>query len=230
MNKRAIEALSVLTSGPLWVESPAVESGSVDPLGFQIEADRIAAELLPGVTVFTTRARYPSFLCWALSHYGDNTAEIDRWEIALSVGEYLRHRDDGLRCSYRGKQLLTSRDKSGRLNGSERLPTRLYKQTARGLYGGLLRSCALVDESEELSPLGQKITAEFERDLPRRRPAVIWACARNLPCLSELRAREKRWLWEALLESNEDTRKRLATLREVGGSCIIGSCIIGSHV
>ena len=39
MNRRATEALSVLTSGPLWVESRGVESGSVAPLGFQIEAE-----------------------------------------------------------------------------------------------------------------------------------------------------------------------------------------------
>ncbi len=106
---------------PSWVEPSPDEPGSTDPLGYQAEADRIAEELLPGVTVQTRRARYLSFLCWAMDHTGNKPAEIDRWEIALSTGEYLRPKCNAT-CSYLGSLLLKQRNHAP----GDRVPVRLH--------------------------------------------------------------------------------------------------------
>ena len=150
---------------PSWVEPSLDEPGSIDPLGYQTEADHIAEELLPGVTVQTRRARYLSFLCWAMDLTGNNPAEIDRWEIALSLGEYLRHKGDTI-CSYLGILLLKQRNPDPR----DRVPARLHQQTARALYSGLLRSCGLASEKGNLTPLGMKLAWEFGKKMPGTRP------------------------------------------------------------
>ena len=119
---------------PSWVELPPSEPGSIDPLGYQAEVDRISDTILPGVTVLTRRARYLCFLCWAIKRTGNNPAEIDRWEIALSVGEFLRHQD-GKECSYLGVGLLRQRN----IKRGDIVPQKLHKLKARTSYSGLLR-------------------------------------------------------------------------------------------
>jgi len=195
---------------PSWVEPSPDEAGSTDPLGYQSEADRIAEELLPGVTVQTRRARYLSFLCWAMNRTGNDPGEIDRWEIALSIGEYLRHKGDTT-CSYLGILLLKQRNP----DPGDRVPARLHQQTARALYSGLLRSCGLASEEGDLTPLGKKLGWEFGKTMPGTRPKRVYGCA-NLPCLSAAGELEKRWLRGALLEETEEAKLRTATLREVG--------------
>lgn len=195
---------------PSWVEASLDEPGSTDPLGYQTEADRIAEELLPGVTVQTRRARYLSFLCWAMDRTGNNPAEIDRWEIALSIGEYLHHKGNTT-CSYLGILLLKQRNP----DPGDRVPARLHQQTARALYSGLLRSCGLASEEGELTPLGKKLGWEFGKKMPGTRPKRVYGCA-NLPCVSAAGEVEKRWLRGALLEETEEAKLRTATLREVG--------------
>src|SRR6185503_1408140 len=50
---------------PQWLEPFVLPSGSRDPLGLQAPAERLVNEVLPGLTVFTSRAGYYGFLTWS---------------------------------------------------------------------------------------------------------------------------------------------------------------------
>lgn len=203
------------TTIPYWVEPPPALPGSIDPLGYLAESDQTAEQLLPGMTVSTTRARYLSFLCWAIRETGNDSLEIDRWEIALSISEFLRHSSNKNVCTYLGVQLLQQR--KPQLQPGDRIPSRLHVQTARILYSGLLVSCGLFDEKgDQLTKLGQRVANEFSKDMgPKTRPKQVFRCE-GMPCLSQIRDREMDYLRQGLLENNDDAAKRLQTFKEVG--------------
>lgn len=196
---------------PSWLEPPEPDAGSVDPLGYRAEAEQLADSLLPGVTVTTTRARYLSFLSWATRETDNDAGAIDRWEVALSVGEHLRHSEDQSECSFLGKRLLIQRQ----VAGGAPMPRRLHVQTARILYSGLLRASGLW-ERDGLSRLGERVADAFGRSMPRRFPAQVFRCSGGA-CLSEFGRRERAWLREALLEDGAAAQIRNSTLRELGG-------------
>jgi hypothetical protein len=52
---------------PRWLEPNRLPPGSRDPLGFQSHAERLANEVLPGLTVFTNRIGYYGFIAWAVA-------------------------------------------------------------------------------------------------------------------------------------------------------------------
>lgn len=207
----ALSRFTFTRKAPSWVEPPPTEPGSIDPLGYLAPAERIAEQLLPGVTVATRRIRYLSFLCWATRETGGDARKIDQWEVALSVGEHLRHGSEESECSYLGSRLAQQRD----FEPGEPLPKHLQVQTSRLLYSGLLRSCSLCDESGELTDMGERIANEFDKDMPGSRPRQVFRC-RAMPCLSDMRTYERRWLREAILESNDESILRRATFRELG--------------
>jgi hypothetical protein len=205
------ETLDVL---PSWV-APSEMERALDPLGLQEEADALAAQLLPGVTVQTSRVRYLSFLCWAKQQ--DLTEfETDRWEVAMALGEHMRHRDGGPDCSFLGK----NKAKALGLGSFARVPTALHQQTARILYAGLLTTSSAVAEGA-LSVCGNRL-AEWFRPGRRVRPRRLRDCA-GLPCLSwydpKLRliasAHERRALAQALLLETLEAKARYATYRAV---------------
>ena len=184
---------NVWRSAPRWVESPPSEPGSIDPLGYRIQSDQIAEKLLPGLTVNTRRARYLSFLCWALDRFGPDPEEIDRWEVALSVGERLRHGSSN-ECSYRGVDRLSQL----RLSPGDPVPPRLLQQSARVFYDALLSSAGFVDQSGELTDLGKRLAGEFGKTIgSKKRPRRVWGCA-QLPCVSDLPNREARLIEKGL--------------------------------
>ncbi len=197
---------------PSWVDPAPSEPGSIDPLGYLAQSDGIAEQLLPGVTVLTNRARYLSFLCWAIQKTDGNLKGIDQWEVALSVGEHRRHGNGRVEpCKFLGSRLLRQRQPSD----SDLLPRRLHVQTARLLYSGLLRSCGLTNARGTLSELGQKIAAIFDKCVPRSLPVRVRRCD-SMPCLSEISTRELRYLREGFLEASADAEQRAYSLWEVG--------------
>ena len=214
-NRDTVKRFAFTLTAPSWVEPPPTESGSIDPLGYLAPAERLAEKLLPGVTVATRRARYLSFLCWATRETEGNAREIDRWEVALSVGEYLRHGSEGNECGFLGSR----RVQQLALKGGDNLPTHLHVQTARLLYSGLLRSCCLCDESGSLTLLGERIADVFDKDMPGSRPRQVSRCE-AMPCLSEIRGYERNGLLEALFKSNDESALRHATFRELGGRAL----------
>ena len=86
---------------PAWVEVDPLRGRAVDALGLQTTADRIADEILPGLSVLTNRARYFPLLAWGRRVCGTRPDEyrIHRIEVALAVRESILHagdiRDDG---------------------------------------------------------------------------------------------------------------------------------------
>lgn len=211
--------MTALSLCPFWVEPPAIEPGSLDPLGDQARAEALAERLLPGVTVQTKRMRYLSFLCWARARGLEDSA-TDRWEVALSLGEYARDQEDDdhrLRCAYLGRRLLGER----KLAHRDRVPRRLHQQTARVLYRALLRTSGLLDENEDLTDLGKDLACKFGKKIPKTLPAQVFRC-RTMPCLSwegeEVGALERRRLAEALFEASSEAEVRARTRRAVGAS------------
>lgn len=209
---------------PQWVEPGNSEPGSIDPLGYIAAREQIAEKLLPGITVATVRARYLSFLCWGIGKFPDNNKFIDCWEVALSVGERLRHTaENGVNgagaCRYLGQRLLDRKlcqNANGQIRRGDPLPRSLHVQTARLIYAGLLVSCGLLDENKkELTALGKKVAREFGRKLPGSLPAQIGRC-KAMPCLSKMGAKEIEFLRAGLLKESEDAQRRARTLKEIG--------------
>jgi hypothetical protein len=198
---------------PSWVAPPEMQPGSIDPLGYQTEVDNISNQILPGVTVFTTRIRYLSFLCWAHRETGGNDSLIDRWEVALSAGEFFRHKSDAEKtCSFLGSLLLKQASPDPR----DRLPVRLHTPPARIRYKSLLRSCGLIDDRGELREAGEDLAEIFGRNMPKNIPKTIGGC-RNMPCLSGVGRLESRWLRGAFLrDGSPGAERRLATFKEIG--------------
>ena len=196
---------------PGWVSAPPAEAGSIDPLGYQPQVDAISNRILPGVTVFTTRIRYLSFLAWAMRKTAGRKSEIDLWDISLSVGEHRRHQG-GDSCKYLGVRLLKQRE----INYRDPLPSRLHNPPVRNRYMGLLRSCGFVDVDDQLTDQGNEIADHFDQQTPRSLPKNVGACD-HMPCLSNGGCVEKRRLREGFLEAGTDqARRRCDTLHEVG--------------
>jgi hypothetical protein len=65
----------------------------------QANAERLANELLPGLTVFTSRIGYYGFLAWAVQCVNDlpcpdrqtRQERLHRLERALALGEFVYH-------------------------------------------------------------------------------------------------------------------------------------------
>jgi len=158
---------------PGWLVPIATPPGSRDPLGLQALSSVHADRLLPGLTVFTSRARYYGFLCWALAAAQRDDApathveRLHRLERLLVLGEALQHVDDPRACSYiggrRGRAYLRECGDVGLLA----LPTRILKnQTSNGalrLYRTSLLDVGLVEDDELEEGLGLKLTEEGRR-------------------------------------------------------------------
>ncbi len=198
---------------PRWVVAPELDAGSIDPLGDQAESDRLADQILPGLTVQTRRARYLSFLAWAHLRLEREAQATDRWEVALAVGERRRQLAGRHVCRFLGRDKAAALE----LKDGEPLPKRLHQQTARIQYAGLYQSCGLVDAKEEATELAEELAGLFAKRVPARLPGTAKACDR-MPCLSfegESARREKAGLARALLEESTDAEQRRKTLQAV---------------
>jgi hypothetical protein len=179
--------------------------------------DCISESILPGITVFTTRIRYLSFLAWAFDRESGQTSAIDRWDVALSIGEHLRHRGQG-DCKYPGSRLLQQQDPGY----NDPVRPRLHTPPVRLRYIGLLRSCGFIDKNDAVVETGKTIAHYFAQDAPRSRPKIVGACLR-MPCLSAGGRRELSRLWQGLLEDSEEAQIRNETFRELGKNLLRSS-------
>jgi len=146
---------------PRWLEPLKLPPASRDPLGLQAPAERLANELLPGLTVFTSRVGYYGFLAWAVQYVngsqcrGGQTRQerLHRLERALVLCEFVHHgaRDDSCR-------VLGQRSKTQVLQSAEgerfRVPERILKNQASAgayrLYFTSLQSLGFAREAPEL--------------------------------------------------------------------------------
>lgn len=158
---------------PSWLVRLDSPPSSRDPLGLQAHSQKHADDLLPGLNVFTSRARYYSFLCWAIrtaQRRGDERSELDRLhrlERLLVLCEALRHEDEPDACRYigwrRGRRYVSER----RGARDWELPSKVLKnQGSNGafrLYRTSLVDLELIEEEEVGEGLGVRLTNEGER-------------------------------------------------------------------
>lgn len=197
----------------------------------------------PGITVFTSRARYLSFLCWAIraSESGRPGARLDRihrLERLLVLSEALLHQDDPDACTYigrrRGRRFVREHDR----DDVWELPSRILKnQVTNGafrLYRTALASFGLVEETEpDDSPVGLELTRrghalanryELRLDanlvrwalaepVQRKRRASLMANA-EVMCLSgRIDSHERRHLLHGMVGRSGDAIVRRETVR-----------------
>jgi len=154
---------------PQWLEPFVLPPGSRDPLGLQAPAEKLVNEVLPGLTVFTSRAGYYGFLTWAIRTVNDLPEDavrrqtsrrevLNAIERALVLCEFVYHarhdHPDAFPCrliGQRSKVRLLSSDQGDRY----RVPDSILKnQNSAGclrLYATSLVSLRLVSESDELA-------------------------------------------------------------------------------
>jgi hypothetical protein len=168
-----------------WVLADPTRERAVDPLGMGAQADQIADRLLPDLSVQTNRARYLSFLCWAVQKsQGRSNASvaIHRLETKLALDEAVLHRhDDEKFCTWIGSRVARDYlDGNGwRMPAS---PPRLYKNTAFVTYRPLMRALNLLKpkSATELTSDGMQLASSYGRYRDRKRR-----------CLSEISSKEK---------------------------------------
>lgn len=186
------EALDFLL--PRWIEPQKLPPTSRDPLGFQAFAERIANELLPGLTVFTSRAGYYGLISWAIQRLNDERCppgqtrreRFERLERAFALCEFIHHGVNDRTCS-----LLGQRSKSrvlGSIRGDRfRVPESILRnQSSAGafrLYATSLVSAGFAEEAPDLGAedklpfvltgAGEHLARHFER----RAPEDFWSFA-----------------------------------------------------
>ena len=174
---------------PQWLEPFVLPSGSRDPLGLQAPAERLVNEVLPGLTVFTSRAGYYGFLTWAIRSVNGLARDaipmlvsrhdvLNALERALALCEFVYHPIDDSSC-----RLIGQRSKVRVLSSHEgdrfRVPESILKnQNSAGsfrLFATSLLSLGLVEEADELAAdgllpfrltsLGDELASEFHKNV-----------------------------------------------------------------
>jgi hypothetical protein len=174
---------------PKWLAAHNLPPGSRDPLGFQSQAEELADQFLPGLTVFTNRIGYYGLIAWAirelnsgavdLPHGINRREQFHRIERTLALCEFISHGMEEKAC-----RLLGQRSKSEVLQSSTNnrfgVPSRILKnQESTGalrLYAtsmisnGFAVSCPELAADGmlpfELTDLGTRLAREFEKRLP----------------------------------------------------------------
>jgi hypothetical protein len=172
---------------PRWLEPLKLPPSSRDPLGLQAHAERLANELLPGVTVFTSRIGYYGFLTWVIRFMNEHTCptgdsrmnRLQRLERALALCEFTHHGAEDNSCTLRGQRSKTQVLQSAQ-GDRFKVPTRILKnQTSAGayrLYYTSMQSMGFAEEASDLAAedflplklteLGQKLAHGFNQRLP----------------------------------------------------------------
>lgn len=230
---------------PGWLARGSAPVGSRDPLGTQARSVANADALLPGLSVHTSRARYYSFLCWALGQAErlppmrrlDGVHRLERLQALL---EALLHRDGpDAGCSFIGRRLAKRyvNEQSGSL---WELPSKILKsQTSHGalrLYRSSLGDLGLVEEEPlgestlglVLTERGRKLGERYGRSVSenliqwalgdgeaRRKEASLLEYAGDLCLSARIDGFERRYLVTALFAESESAIRRAETVRNL---------------
>lgn len=184
---------------PSWVEADPLRSRALDALGMQATADRIADEILPGLSVLTSRARYYALLAWARRTCGAHPDEdrVHRLEVALAVREARLHVEENgngdERCRFVGSRNLAA----WRPAAPPPDPRDAYRVPVWRGYRASMRSLDLLDSEDNLTDDGIALARRFvaacrPKDTGGR--TMLPASA----CLSAMKSREGALLEAAL--------------------------------
>lgn len=166
-----------------WILPDPSRERAVDPLGMGAQADRIADLLLPQLSVSTRRARYFSFLCWAVFKSTGSTPIIHRLEANLALEEADRHRGEPVdACPDVIGRSRAARYLEDHKGERPRRPERLYKNTAFATYRPTMRGLGLLsrDRSLELTAEGERLATIFQR-----------SGGSKFPCLGDITTSEQ---------------------------------------
>lgn len=228
---------------PSWLVRLDVAPTSRDPLGFAAPAARHADTLLPGLSVFTSRARYYSFLAWAIreSETGPKRGQLDRLhrlERLLVLNEALLHADAPDVCTYvgrrRGQRFVRERAREDLWE----LPSRVLKnQVTNGalrLYRNSLLSLGVVEEVDDdpssvglsLTARGDALATRYGRNVEstiarwaltepeqRKRRSTLLDQAPSMCLSGKIDAYERKQLVSALVGKEGDALVRRETVR-----------------
>jgi hypothetical protein len=134
LNNRLDKEIKFEALLPRWLEALKLPPSSRDPLGFQANAERLANELLPGLTVFTRRIGYYGFLALVIQMVNEQPCpsgqtrldRLQRLERALVFCEFVYHGAADKSCPLFGQrsktQVLQSAD-----DNRFRVPKRILK-------------------------------------------------------------------------------------------------------
>ncbi|WP_437646510.1 hypothetical protein [Sorangium sp. So ce362] len=210
-----------------------------------VQADRP----LPGLNVFTSRARYYTFLCWALSRAQADASprahleRVLRLERLLVLCEGLQHEDDPLTCGYigrrRGRRFVSER----RGAGLWELPTRVLKnQVSNGALRLYRTSLASLGLGLRLTDRGQQLASQLEKVIDedvvgwaleggtqqqKRRGTLLGAGARMCPS-SRIGAYERRYLVAALFGADGNGIERRETVQVLFEHRRLGFASVGN--
>ncbi len=242
---------------PSWLVRLDAPPSSRDPLGLQAHAMAQADRLLPGLNVFTSRARYYTFLCWALNRAQTEAParmhleRVMRLERLLVLCEALRHEESPYECSYigrrRGRRFVSERKGAGLWE----LPTRILKnQGSNGalrLYRTSLASLGLIEEDDFDDGLGLRLTdrgLQLAKQLDKvdehvvdwalegntqqqKRRGTIDGAAERLCLSSRIGAHERRYLIAALFGNDGDAIDRRETVQILFEHDLLGFVSVG---
>jgi hypothetical protein len=187
---------------PSWVESDPLRGRAIDALGLQATADRIADELLPGLSVLTTRARYYAMLAWARRACGTRTDEthIHRLEVALAVREAKLHPKepasaDGAndRCRFVGSRNLPRAPQQEPFKKPPKDPRSAFRTPVWRGYRASMQRLGLLDDDYALTDDGKALAKLFAAAChppDQSGDTMLPASA----CLSKMSLRESRLL------------------------------------
>jgi len=172
---------------PRWLEPNRLPPGSRDPLGFQSHAERLANEVLPGLTVFTSRIGYYGFIAWAVNQLNgerlpatvSRREHFHRLERTLALCEFIQHGQEDRSCRLLGQRSKTDILQSA-VSDRFKVPTRILKnQESAGafrLYSTSLESTGFATSAPELAAdgllplqltdLGKELADEFRKRAP----------------------------------------------------------------
>ena len=204
-----------------WVLSDPARERAADALGTGAQADRIADLLVPQLSVTTTRARYFSFLCWAVRQSASSShpiSAIHRLEAELALEEAALHRDDANGdCPGIVGRVNAARHLRSHAGRPPVRPERLYKNTAFATYRPAMRALGLLTRGRkpELTESGGELAAAFAA-----------ARGRKPRCLGDISTREQSLLKYVLgldkrnREPIGPAARRRATCEELGRAMI----------
>ena len=155
----------------LSAHDPAAEGeGSLDPLGLEAIAERLADQLLPGMTARMHRVRALTFMAVS-AHVTEPFRDeytADETSPSYLVFEWMYAEA----MAHAGVETLAIpgvRKAEGVLRGGGRLATRLYLKSPRalgihGFYRRLARATRITDSSDYLDENGEVLLARWEQD------------------------------------------------------------------
>jgi len=172
---------------PVWIKPASITKKTQDPLGLDRVSNRLTSDMVTGITVLTTRARYYSFYVWVIKNVNEteNITKFDQFKNAF----FDRGRAYTLACIAHDESGLNPKGDHSNILGSQKggpkwrdSGTKLKMYGFRHLgnrlggygyyYQASIRNLGLTKQEQirdVLTPLGRKLAEAFEKAISQTR-------------------------------------------------------------